>query len=125
MTRLCRFNENRLGIVQGEVVLDITEALRHLPQLAWPFPAGDQLIAELDRVLSLSRSPAKGALRLPLSDIRLQAPVANPSKVIAAPVNYLRHQAEAIADGGVNFDKDVKTSSYYGLFLKPELETAL
>ncbi len=38
--------------------------------------------------------------------------------MIAAPVNYLRHQAEANADGGVHFEKDVKTVAHYGLFLK-------
>jgi 2-keto-4-pentenoate hydratase/2-oxohepta-3-ene-1,7-dioic acid hydratase in catechol pathway len=50
--------------------------------------------------------------------VRFEAPVANPNKLIAAPVNYLKHQAEANADGGKNFDKDVKTIEHYGLFLK-------
>lgn len=44
--------------------------------------------------------------------------MANPPKVIAAPVNYLKHQAEANADSGKNFEKDVKTIDHYGLFLK-------
>lgn len=118
MTKLCRFNDNRLGIVRKDVVLDVTPALRHLSPLTWPFPAGDQLLAELDHILSLSLELAEAAPSTSLSDVRLQAPVANPSKVIAAPVNYLRHQAEAIADGGINFDKDVRTISHYGLFLK-------
>jgi 2-keto-4-pentenoate hydratase/2-oxohepta-3-ene-1,7-dioic acid hydratase in catechol pathway len=46
------------------------------------------------------------------------SPVANPPRIIAAPVNYLLHQVEANADGGVNFATDVKTIKDYGLFLK-------
>jgi 2-keto-4-pentenoate hydratase/2-oxohepta-3-ene-1,7-dioic acid hydratase in catechol pathway len=37
--------------------------------------------------------PARGA-GIPLSELRLRVPVTDPSKIIAAPVNYLDHQAE-------------------------------
>ena len=32
--RLCRFNDNRLGIVDGAIVRDVTAALEVLPQAA-------------------------------------------------------------------------------------------
>jgi 2-keto-4-pentenoate hydratase/2-oxohepta-3-ene-1,7-dioic acid hydratase in catechol pathway len=38
---------------------------------------------------------------IPLGDIRLRVPVADPSKIIAAPVNYRDHQAEMSTDSQV------------------------
>src|SRR5690606_40992481 len=58
------------------------------------------------------------APRLAIEDVGFLSPVANPSKIIGAPVNYRKHHEEAIADGGVNFEKDVKDIGHYGLFLK-------
>lgn len=118
MTRLCRFNEDRLGIVEGDQVLDVTEALGVIPEVRWPYPVNDALIANLDAVLGQVERLRANARTYALAEIVLKSPVANPPKVIAAPVNYLKHQAEANADGGKNFDMDVKTIDYYGLFLK-------
>ena len=36
--RLCRFNNDRLGLVEGDVVRDVTAAVDVLPQLRWPLP---------------------------------------------------------------------------------------
>ena len=118
MAKICRFGENRLGLVEGAEVIDVTAALEVLPSLRWPLPAADQLIRHLDEVLAVARTLASGAPRFDTREVRFLSPVANPPKVIAAPVNYLRHQAEANADGGVHFEKDVKTVAHYGLFLK-------
>ena len=38
---------------------------------------------------------------IPLRDVRLRVPVADPSKIIAAPVNYRDHQAEMSTDSQV------------------------
>ena len=36
--RLCRFNDQRLGIVEGATVRDVTAALEVLPKQDYPFP---------------------------------------------------------------------------------------
>ena len=118
MTRLCRFNDNRLGLVDGNEVLDVSGALDVLPSVRWPLPKSDLLIEHLDRILAVAQGLKRDAERLPLASVRLLSPVANPPKIIAAPVNYLKHQAEANADGGKNFETGVKTIDTYGLFLK-------
>jgi 2,4-didehydro-3-deoxy-L-rhamnonate hydrolase len=118
MARLCRFNESHLGIVAGETIYDVTAALGCIPAYRWPLPEADLLIRHLQEILGRGHALTANAPRFPLDEVRLSSPIANPPKVIGAPVNYLRHQAEAIADGGVNFDKDVKTIEHYGLFLK-------
>jgi 2-keto-4-pentenoate hydratase/2-oxohepta-3-ene-1,7-dioic acid hydratase in catechol pathway len=116
--RLCRFNGNRLGIVGGGEVADVSAALESLPAVRWPVPYGDLLIAHLDEVRSRAEALAPKASRLPLDRVKLDSPVANPSKIIAAPVNYMKHVEEARADAGINFGSDIKTIDHYGLFLK-------
>ncbi len=101
-------------------VVDVSPVLERLPGMQWPLPAADALIARLEDILAAAKQLMRAARcpRLHLSEVRLLSPVANPPKIIAAPVNYLKHQAEALADGGVHFEKDVKTIAHYGLFLK-------
>jgi 2-keto-4-pentenoate hydratase/2-oxohepta-3-ene-1,7-dioic acid hydratase in catechol pathway len=118
--RICRFDDDRLGLVlaDGAAVADVTAALDALPALRWPLPPGDPLVANLARLHPVIERLAATAPRRRRAEIRLRSPVANPSKIIAAPVNYLRHVEEARADRGINFGADVKTIDHYGLFLK-------
>jgi 2,4-diketo-3-deoxy-L-fuconate hydrolase len=116
--KLCRFNDNRLGIVLGDQVADVTPALESLPTCSWPLPVGDLLIANLDRLHPTLDKLSQFAPRVPIASIRLLSPVANPSKIIGAPVNYQKHIDEAKADKQINVGNEVKTIDYYGLFLK-------
>ena len=105
--KICRFNDNRLGVVSGDDILDVTQALDAIPQASYPFPAGDQLIANLDAVTARITEVAPGAARLKTSDVLLLSPVANPNKIIGAPVNYQKHIDEAKVDASINFDADL------------------
>jgi len=116
--RLCRYDDNRLGLVEGNEVKDVSEALKVLPPARWPLPQGDLLIANLDKVIAEVKKLAPNAKKTPLKNVKLRSPVANPSKIIGAPVNYKAHQAESIKDKGISFGQDVKAIDYYGLFLK-------
>lgn len=116
--RLCRFDENRIGIVSGNEIADVSAALDVLPSRRWPIPHGDLLIANLDKVRSRAETLVSTAPRRKLDAVKLESPVANPSKIIAAPVNYMKHVEEARADAGINFGTDIKTIDHYGLFLK-------
>jgi 2,4-diketo-3-deoxy-L-fuconate hydrolase len=118
VTRICRFNDNRLGIVDHDAVIDVTGALDALPSVRWPVPLSDLLIEHLDHVIHAAKSLMSKGARHSIQSVKFLSPVANAPKVIAAPVNYLRHQQEANADGGKNFVKEVKTIDEYGLFLK-------
>lgn len=116
--KVCRFDADRLGIVAGDQVLDVTGALDELPAVRWPLPSGDLLIAHLERVLARARSLAATAPRKPLADVRLLAPVANPTKIIGAPINYREHIDEAKRDAGIAHGREIKTIGEWGLFLK-------
>ena len=118
--KICRFDDNRLGIVQGDLVLDVTGALEGIPQQSWPIAQGDPLILNFKRVLAAAKKLASKAKKKPLAKVKLLAPVPNPSKIIGAPINYNDHIAESIKDPGIahgrtNIQKGIGD---WGLFLK-------
>jgi 2-keto-4-pentenoate hydratase/2-oxohepta-3-ene-1,7-dioic acid hydratase in catechol pathway len=109
--RLCRFGENRLGLVDGASatqVRDVTAALDVIPEYRYPFPPGDMLIANLDKVNARARELAKSAAPMPVESLAVLSPVANPSKIIGAPMNYRTGQDEAAVAAALSI----------GLFLK-------
>jgi 2-keto-4-pentenoate hydratase/2-oxohepta-3-ene-1,7-dioic acid hydratase in catechol pathway len=125
--RLCRFEDNRLGIVDPStsleasgVVRDVTAALEVLPQVRYPLPQYDPLIAHLPQVLARALVIAQGAPALPLADCRLLSPVASPGKLVAAPVNYYAHLDEVRADKSLHHNNPAHTVTIHtaGLFLK-------
>lgn len=116
--RICRFNDNRLGVVLGDEVADVSAVIDELPSLRWPLPHGDAFIAALPKLRTRMAELAAVSVRLPLSSLHLLSPVANPGKVIAAPVNYAKHIQESRQDAGINFGFDVSVIDRYALFLK-------
>jgi 2-keto-4-pentenoate hydratase/2-oxohepta-3-ene-1,7-dioic acid hydratase in catechol pathway len=116
--RICRFNDDRVGVVLGDQVADVSAVTRELPALHWPLPPGDAFFAALPGLKSRLQALAATAPRLPLSSVRLLSPVANPGKVIAAPVNYAKHIQESREDAGIHFGSDVSAIDRYALFLK-------
>ena len=120
--RLARFGDNRLGLVEGaagrECVRDVSAALDVLPAVRYPVPPGDLLIANLDAVLEKARAIASASPLLPLNDVVLRSPVANPGKVVAAPVNYQNHLDEVRGDADLHHAKPIATIHQVGLFLK-------
>jgi 2-keto-4-pentenoate hydratase/2-oxohepta-3-ene-1,7-dioic acid hydratase in catechol pathway len=116
--RLCRFDDDRLGLVEGDAVLDVTEALAAIPPQKWPYRHGDALIAHLPAVLERAKAIASRATRRRLDQVTLRAPVANPSKIVNAPINYQAHIDEAKKDQGIAHGREIKTIADWGLFLK-------
>ena len=116
--RLCRFDDNRLGLVQGGMVRDVTAALDALPAYRVPFPKLDPVIANLAMLRPHIERAAAAATEVPLAGLRLLSPVGNPPKVVAAPVNYQAHKDEAAADPNVNFGRQESVIHKLGVFLK-------
>ena len=116
--RICRFDEDRIGVVDGDHIRDVTAIRDRLPPASWPFPAGDLLIQELPRLRPEIERMAARAETVPLGAVTLKSPVANPQKIVAAPVNYQKHWDESRADAGINYGTDVKSIRDLGVFLK-------
>lgn len=118
--KLCRFNDNRIGLVRGTNLHDVTGIIEELPAVRYPLPLGDPLIANLDRLRSRIEALADAAKPQPLTGIRILSPVANPSKIIGTPVNYRAHAAEAKTDAEIAVYAGARERSIeeQGLFLK-------
>jgi 2-keto-4-pentenoate hydratase/2-oxohepta-3-ene-1,7-dioic acid hydratase in catechol pathway len=117
--RFCRFGEGRLGLVEGANVRDMTAALDVLPATRYPLPAYDPFIANLDKVAERARAIAAAPM-VPLAGLRLLSPVANPGKIVAAPVNYKKHAQEVRENVALHNNNPAlfKSINEIGLFLK-------
>jgi len=117
--RFCRYDDNRLGIVQGLDVLDVTAALAEIPAQRWPLAQGDPLMLNVERVMSAAQALLPGAPRKPLASVTLLSPVPNPSKIIGAPINYNDHIEESKNDPGIAHGRtNITHIGDWGLFLK-------
>jgi 2-keto-4-pentenoate hydratase/2-oxohepta-3-ene-1,7-dioic acid hydratase in catechol pathway len=118
--RLCRFGDDRLGVVEGTTVRDVTAALDLLPPHRYPLPRHDVLIANLPRVAARVKEIAPGAAAIPVDSVKLLSPVANPGKIIAAPVNYQKHMDEVKSDVQIHANNPAHTLTIHsaGVFLK-------
>ncbi len=116
--RLCLFDDHRLGLLQGDLVHDVTSVLDALPAQRYPLPRHDVLIAALPTLRPAILAAAAGRAGVPVASVRLRPPVANPGKIIAAPVNYRKHFEEAQADPETFHVAHVRKIQETGLFLK-------
>ena len=109
-----------LGVVEGEAVRDVTAALDVLPAYRYPLPTHDVLIANLDKVVPRIKAMLPGAPSVPLASVKLLSPVANPGKLVAAPVNYQKHLDEVKVDSAIHANNPAHTITIQsaGLFLK-------
>ena len=107
--KLCIYNDNKLGVVEGQELIDVSEALEAIPQSGWPRPPGDAFIASLGNVKLLVGTLRKWGFVQRHASVQIHSPVANPTKVIGAPVNYKKHLDEAAEDEGIHFGQAIKT----------------
>jgi 2-keto-4-pentenoate hydratase/2-oxohepta-3-ene-1,7-dioic acid hydratase in catechol pathway len=115
--RLCRFAEDRVGLVRADEVFDVTAGLANL-RYPYPLPRFDPLMADLAVLRPAIERAADTAAGQPIASIGFLSPVANPGKIIAAPVNYKKHLQEARADAAIHHQKQIEEIQRVGLFLK-------
>jgi 2-keto-4-pentenoate hydratase/2-oxohepta-3-ene-1,7-dioic acid hydratase in catechol pathway len=118
--RFCRFGDGRLGLVDGSDVRDVTAALDVLPAYRYPLPPYDVFVANLDRVADRALSLAATSPVVAAASLKLLSPVANPGKVIGAPVNYQKHLEEVRSDAQLHHGSEAHSAPIHkmGLFLK-------
>ncbi len=114
--KLCRFDHDRIGLVEGDRIFEVTELFDRSPP--WPAPQGDWIIRQAARLGPRLTAAAKVRPVRPLSGVRLDSPVAQPGKIIGAPINYRAHIEEAHDDAGIGFGRTFSDLKDHGLFLK-------
>ena len=90
--KIAVFNENQVGVVEGNNVIDISSVVdwnnedsqASLVKLMGDF---DSLKPKIEA--SLDSCPAYS-----VEEVALRAPVQKPSKIVAAPINYILHKEE-------------------------------
>ncbi len=113
--RLCMFDDHRVGVLtEGDMIADITSLL---PAQTAPSDRMTSLIASWDQ-LRADAAQASDQAALTLSEVTLMAPQPRPGKIVAAPVNYRRHQSEMGGSDGVYRDADIKSIETYAGFIK-------
>lgn len=116
--KLCRYNNDQLGLIDGTEILNVTAALDGLPAIRWTQIMADPLIANLAEIRAKVDQLAASAERLSADSVTLNAPVAMPTKIIGAPVNYHAHFDEALLDVAMHQDRVVHPIDEIGCFLK-------
>jgi 2-keto-4-pentenoate hydratase/2-oxohepta-3-ene-1,7-dioic acid hydratase in catechol pathway len=118
--RFCRFGAGRLGLVEDSQVRDVTAALEILPSYRYPFPTYDIFVEHLDKVRERVHAIKGNSPPVSVDSLQLLSPVANPSKIIGAPVNYQKHLDEVRSDAQLHQDNQAHTAVIHktGLFLK-------
>ena len=122
--RICRFNDDRVGIVRADGVHDITSITERISAKPYTYPVGDPLIANLDAWRKDMEALADKAPALDPAKLKFKSPVAHPSKVIGVPTNYQAHREEMAADKTIPSlssglpERGVDSILTQGLFLK-------
>lgn len=86
--KLAIFESQRIGVIDGNEIIDVTEPVRETGVLQSPDPMID-VITNFDLARDVLRDCCETSPRRPLADIRLRAPITRPGKIIAMGSNYL------------------------------------
>jgi 2-keto-4-pentenoate hydratase/2-oxohepta-3-ene-1,7-dioic acid hydratase in catechol pathway len=116
--RICRFNGGRLGVVREGRVYDVSPVLDQLPPQRYPLPQWDLLVEALPRLRGPMAQAVQGAPSHAIEAVRFDSPVANPGKIIGAPINYQAHAQESRDNAAIAQGRSITSIGDWGLFLK-------
>ena len=86
--KLCYFNDFRLGVLKGDSVVDITDAVKDIPHRdSRDLICG--LIEHWDSYKAKVEKAAADGKGVPLKDVRLRPPVPRPGNIVCMAVNYM------------------------------------
>jgi 2,4-diketo-3-deoxy-L-fuconate hydrolase len=92
--KLCRYDDDRLGVVRGNIVHDVTQAQTEIRNSSPYAMQGDAVIAALPQWRERLERLADMTPGKPIAQVKLLAPVARPTKLTCAPTNYQAHIEE-------------------------------
>lgn len=86
--KLCYFNDYRLGVIKGDQVVDVTDAVKDIPHLdSRDLIIG--LIAKWDSYKAKVEKAAADGKGVALSGVKLRPPVPKPGNIVCMAVNYM------------------------------------
>lgn len=120
--KICHFNRNEAGVVEGDKVYPIGDALVKGKFVRDGYTMVDVVTALANErgAMEIARNAAKTAAPVPLASAKLLAPITNPPSLWAAAANYRAHQAEMkIKMGSADRAELSKDELMAEFFLKP------
>jgi 2-keto-4-pentenoate hydratase/2-oxohepta-3-ene-1,7-dioic acid hydratase in catechol pathway len=120
--KICHYNSNQAGVVAGDKVYPIGEALVKAGHVRERYTMLGVItaLANQPAALELARNAVKTAAPLALSSVKLLAPILNPPSLWAAAANYKAHQAEMrVKMGSADRTELSKDDLMAEFFLKP------
>lgn len=107
--RFVRFDTTHLGVLRDDAgIVDVTDRLG----LSSADPLGEYVERGHD-----ARPYAEAEPDTTLSEVRVEAPLGRPGKIVAAPLNYESHIEESLSDDDIDLD-DWFSIEDFGYFLK-------
>lgn len=112
--KLAVFDDNRVALVEGDLLYDVSDAVPGLSD-GWPPVFMSRLIADWKTVGPLLSERRRTAKAIPRSAVKLRAPIPLPINIVAAPANYRKHVGEL---GNRGIAKAGHSANELGFFLK-------
>ena len=120
--KLCRYDDDRLGVVRGDLVHDVTEVQTEIRKSSPYAMKGDAVVAALPQWRERLERMADKSPGKPIAQLKLLPPVARPTKLTCAPTNYQAHieeMAKASAQPGSQIVRGTSSKILEaGMFLK-------
>ena len=88
------FNDFKLGIVKGESVIDVSDAVKGIPH-AGPHDIISGLIANFDKYRGDLQRLSERGQSVPLSSVSLRPPLPHPANIDCMAVNYIEDPARS------------------------------
>ncbi|SAL64031.1 5-oxopent-3-ene-1,2,5-tricarboxylate decarboxylase [Caballeronia choica] len=114
--KLVTFDNGRIGVVSDGRLVDVSDLAAVVPG-AWPPVGMVRFIAEFPALRPALADALRTRASVALEEVRLEAPVQWPNKVIAFPANYHAHIEEMKHGAGSGVISTYKASGQ-GFFLK-------
>ncbi|MEZ5855842.1 MAG: fumarylacetoacetate hydrolase family protein [Hyphomicrobiaceae bacterium] len=82
------FDDYRLGVVQGDGIVDVTDAVKSVPHLG-PHDLINGVIADFAKLRPAIEAAAKSGQAKPIASVRIRPPLPRPTTIDCRAVNYM------------------------------------
>jgi 2-keto-4-pentenoate hydratase/2-oxohepta-3-ene-1,7-dioic acid hydratase in catechol pathway len=120
--KICHYNSNQAGVVDGDRVYPIGEALVKAGHVRdrYTMLGVINALANEPAAMQCGRDAMKTASPVPLASVKLLAPILNPGSLWAAAANYKAHQEEMLVKMGSSDRSQLSKDDLMAeFFLKP------
>jgi 2-keto-4-pentenoate hydratase/2-oxohepta-3-ene-1,7-dioic acid hydratase in catechol pathway len=92
--KLLFFDDFTLGVLKGDAVIDVSDAVRAIPRLG-PHDLINGLISRFDEYRGALEQAVERGQGVPVSQVRIRPPLPKPSNIVCMAVNYMEDGTRA------------------------------